>query len=67
MCLSSGDMVDHFLIHCDVAYDLWSLVFRTFGIRWVLPRYVADLLFGWRNWFGRQTLEIWYVILLCLM
>ena len=60
-------MADHLLIHYDVAYNLWSLVFRTFGIQWVLPRHVADLLFGWRNWFGRQNLEIWYFIPLCLI
>ena len=28
MCQCSGKMVDHILIHCDVVYDLLSLVFR---------------------------------------
>ena len=31
MCHCNGEMVDHLLLHCDKAYRLWSLVFRTFG------------------------------------
>ena len=27
-----------------------------FGIQWVMPSSVADLLFGWGNWFGKQLL-----------
>ena len=27
----NGEMIDHLLIHYDVAYGLWSLVFITFG------------------------------------
>ena len=32
MCLCSGETVDHLLIHCSVAFELGSFVFRTFGI-----------------------------------
>ena len=31
MCHCNGETVDHLLLHCDKAYRLWSLVFRTFG------------------------------------
>ena len=31
MCWQSGEMVDHLLICCDVAYDLWSLVLEPLG------------------------------------
>jgi hypothetical protein len=27
MCQCDGGMVEHLLIHCDVAYDLWCVVF----------------------------------------
>jgi hypothetical protein len=37
--------VDHLLIHCDGVYALWSFVLRDFGIQWVLPKQVVDLLF----------------------
>ena len=39
MCRCNGETVNHLLFHCEKAYQLWSLVFRSFGISWVLPRY----------------------------
>ena len=47
LCRSNGETVDHLLLYCGKAYWLWSLVFRSFGFSWVLPRSVADTLFGW--------------------
>ncbi|XP_065620529.1 uncharacterized protein LOC136063704 [Quercus suber] len=67
MCRSNGETVNHLLLHCEKAYLLWSLVFRTFGISWVLPRSVADTLFGWWNWFGKHSSSIWNLAPLCLM
>uniref|UniRef100_A0A7N2N1U9 Reverse transcriptase zinc-binding domain-containing protein n=1 Tax=Quercus lobata TaxID=97700 RepID=A0A7N2N1U9_QUELO len=49
MCRSKGETVDHLLLHCGKAYRLWSFVFRSFGFSWVLPRSVADTLFGGRS------------------
>ena len=46
---------------------LFGAVFRVFGIQWVLPKWVVDLLFAHRNWFGKHSLDIWYVVPLCLM
>jgi hypothetical protein len=46
---------------------LWNYVFLTFRVHWVLPRQVADLLFGWHNWFGKHHSHIWNLIPLCLM
>ena len=63
MCRCSGEMVDHLFFHCDVVYLLWSFVFRTFGIQWVLSR-IADLLFVWSNWFGKHSLDILNFVLL---
>uniref|UniRef100_A0A7N2L513 Reverse transcriptase zinc-binding domain-containing protein n=1 Tax=Quercus lobata TaxID=97700 RepID=A0A7N2L513_QUELO len=67
MCRCNGETVDHLLLHCDKAYRLWSLVFRSFGIFWVLPRSVADTLFGWWNWPGKHVSSIWNFAPLCLM
>ena len=58
MCHCNGEMVDHLLLHCGKAYRLWSLVFRSFGISWVLPRSVADTLLGWWNWLGKHLSSI---------
>lgn len=37
-----------------------------FGTHWVLSSMVADLLFGWRNWFGKHWLDVWILTPLCL-
>jgi hypothetical protein len=42
-------------------------LYNTFGIYWVLPGKVADLLFSWWNGLGRNSLDIWNIIPICLM
>ncbi len=32
-----------------------------------MPGPVADLLFGWWNWLGKQCSDIWNLVPLCLM
>jgi hypothetical protein len=32
MCKKNGEFIDHLLLHCEVAYDLWSYIFILFGI-----------------------------------
>ena len=44
-----------FVVHCDVVFVLWEVVFRALGIQWMLPRRIADLLFKWRNWLGKHS------------
>jgi hypothetical protein len=67
MCCCDGETVDHLLLHCSAVQKLWNYVFLTFRVHWVLPRQVADLLFGWHNWFGKHHSHIWNLIPLCLM
>ena len=66
-CRCSGEMVDHLLLHCFMAAGLWSFVFHSFGIHWVLPGKVLDLLFEWRNWFRKHSSDVWNLVPLCLM
>jgi hypothetical protein len=58
--------MDHIFLHCTVAWDLWSFVFSSFGINWVLVK-VIDLLFGGRSWVGNHSSDIWNLVPLCLM
>lgn len=51
MCGCNGETVDHLLLHCSMAGGLWSFVFRSFGIKWVV-----ELLFGWHNGLGKSSL-----------
>ena len=41
--------MDNLFIHCSVALELWSLIFRMFGVQWVLPEKVFALLCGWQS------------------
>ncbi len=45
MCCCDGETVDHLLMHYTTAYAIWSFVFKSFGIQWVMPQRVLDLLF----------------------
>ena len=38
-----------------------------FGIDWVIPSSVVDLLFCWYHWPGKHSSEIWDLVLGCLM
>ena len=37
MCKRNGENVDHLLLHCPLASEMWSLVFCLFGIHWIMP------------------------------
>jgi|UniRef100_A0A2N9FF34 hypothetical protein len=67
MCKKGWETVDHLLIHCEVAAALWGFIFQRFGIQWVLPAKVIDLLFGWFNGLGKHSSDIWNLIPHCLM
>jgi hypothetical protein len=49
MCKKSSESIDHLLLHCEVARDLWATVFHLFGIEWVMTQWVVELLASWRN------------------
>jgi hypothetical protein len=34
---NSGESIDHLLLHCDVAWDIWSYFYILFGVEWVMP------------------------------
>ena len=68
MCKAHGKTVNHLLLHYTVAQELWSLIFALFGIAWVMPRGVVDLLSCWSDRFGKSEAgAIWKAIPHCLM
>ena len=67
MCRNAGETGNHLLIHCTLASALWHLVLRSFGVPWVFPNNIADLLFGWFNCFGKHNCSVWNLVPLCLM
>ena len=68
MCKKNGESVDHLLIHCEVATRLWHYIFTLFGIEWVMPQRVLDLLACWNQMGGRDISRvIWRMVPLCVI
>jgi hypothetical protein len=44
MCKKCGESSGFFLLHCEVATELWSAFLQLFGVDWVMLRRVSDLL-----------------------
>ena len=68
MCKCNGESVDHLILHCPVAMDLWATVFSLFGVSWVMPQSVMGLLACWQGSFGRhRNGYIWLMVPHCLL
>jgi hypothetical protein len=51
MCKKVGQSVDHLLLHCDYAGKLCL-----FGVHWVMPSKVIEMLFCWKGCSARKGL-----------
>jgi hypothetical protein len=68
MCKKHGETVDHILLHCEVARVVWSYFYSLFGVEWVMPSSVLELMSGWGTLLGRgSTIRIWKQVPLCVM
>ena len=67
MCCCNEESVDHLLISCSLAHSLWMHMIQLFGIDWVMPGLVVDLLCCWHHWLGKYNSNIWNLVLGCLM
>lgn len=67
-CKNNGEPVDHLPLNFDIARELWSLTLVLFGVQYIMPKWVIDLLACWKGCFGRHhSGDIWNVIRLCIM
>ena len=66
LCKEDGETIDHLFLHCKVAWELWNSVFNLFGMAWVMPGKVVELLLCWQGSLGHHR-EIWKATLQCLM
>ena len=61
------ESVDHLLLFCLITHSLWVSMLRLFGIDWVMPGSVVELLFSWYHWIGKYISDIWDLVPGCLM
>jgi hypothetical protein len=67
-CKKSGESIEYLLLHCKVACNLWSYILTLFGVEWVMPRRMMELLTSWGALFGYgSTKEVWRLDPLCIM
>ena len=68
MCKVDGESIDHLFIHYPVAKELWDTVLSLFGVTWVMPQHVRELIEGWFIGLPRQRQSrIWISVPHCLM
>ena len=68
MCKEAGESIDHLFLHCLTARELWGLILSMFGVWWVMPRHMVDLLACWNGHTRRcRAASIWGLIPHCLM
>ena len=48
-------------------HSMWMHMLQLFGMDWVMPSSIADLLFCWHHWLGKHNSNIWNLVLGCLM
>jgi hypothetical protein len=67
MCKKEEESFDHLLLHCESAQFLWNTFFSRFGLAWVMPRGVVDLLHCWWSGGRPRSAVVWKMVLLCIM
>jgi len=65
MCKKTEESVDHLLLHCDVSFALWYSIF-SFGLSWVMPQRVIDLLTCWWSSGRSRSAMVWKMASTCL-
>ena len=67
LCGAAEESIHRLLIHCTKARVLWDLLFNLFGVLWVLPSSVKEILLRWYGQFvGKKRLKVWRVAPICL-
>ena len=60
-CCVEMETVDHLLLHCVVASQLWPLIFAIFGLTWAQAGSVASMLASWSGGrVGRRRRKAWF-------
>lgn len=66
--VAMGESVDHLLLHCPASSDSWPLFLSLFGLQWVMPAIVIDLMRCWNSQVFKSSLGIvWRMVPFCVM
>lgn len=61
------EIVNHLLLHCEVASTLWEDIFRWIELAWVMPATMVEFLAYWVNLWGiPQISAMWKMITICI-
>ena len=67
LCKENEESVDHILIHCGKTRELWTLLLSFFGVVWVFPASIRNLLLGWKiKGLGKKRRAVWRLASFCL-
>jgi hypothetical protein len=63
MCKKCGKTQDHLFLHCDVAREMWIMIFHMFGVEWIMPKRVVHFLPCWNRGVGwNDSIIVWNAI-----
>ena len=67
LCKENEESADHILIHCGKTRELWTLLLSSFGVVWVFPASVRNLLLKWKvKGLGKKRRAVWRLASICL-
>ncbi|RVW89271.1 putative ribonuclease H protein [Vitis vinifera] len=66
-CKENEESTDHILIHCGKTRELWTVVLSSFGVVWVFPNSVRNLLLEWKiKGLEKKRSVVWKMVPICL-
>ena len=66
-CGCEEENANHIILHCTVVKSIWEITLAIFGVQWVFPESVLEVLLSWRGSFVRKKRKkIWNSIPLCI-
>ena len=67
LCKENEESANHILIHCGKIRELWTLLLSSFGVVWVFPDSVRNLLLEWKiKGLGKKRSVVWRMVPICL-
>jgi hypothetical protein len=67
LCEADGESVDHLFLHCGAVRALWNAFFDRFGLCWVMPCSVKELLASWWSSGFSRSAVVWKMVPLCII